>query len=584
LKTFVQSLVCPLLFCLSAFAANRDALIFTHYDLTATVTPSQMEFDVRGSVTLRNDSESPQKYAVMQISSTLKWRTITINSEPVEYLAQPYTTDIDHTGAVSEITITLPKPLDPKQSVTIALEYGGTIPADSLRLTRIGTPTEDALRSDWDQVSPTFTGVRGLGFVTWYPVSTDAASLSDGNAVFETIADWRRKQTGASMHINLCIAARESAIQVILANGAESKSDKTPPDTTCKSYDYTLAPLLVPAFVIGPLEPLERPAETVYHVKGHGTAAQDYAAEFERLAPLAAQWLGAPHEHAVFVELTGRAAAPYETGALMFAPLGQGNRLTTDIAASYELAQVSKRSFRPWIDYGLAHFLQLLTVEQETGRAGALKYLEQYAGPLSAADKTPTGDDVKLRSLINTDDELFYRAKSLFVFSMLRDIVGDHALTAAITSYQSADDHDASYFQKLVETKSKKDLEWFFDDWVYRDRGLPDFKIVSAYPRQILGGQFLTTITVENSGTAAAEVPVSIVVRGGERSARVLVKAGEKASARINSTVLPTQVIVNDGSVPESNLTNNTYDIPANSAPAPPPSPEPPPPPPPSTL
>src|SRR5581483_338169 len=109
----------------------------------------------------------------------------------------------------------------------------------------------------------------------------------------------------------------------------------------------------------------------------------------------------------------------------------------------------------------------------ETGRAGALKYLQQYAGPLSTADKAPTGDEVKLRSLINTDDELFYRAKSLFVFSMLRDMVGDQPLNSAIQAYQSADDHDASYFQKLLETRAKKDLQWFFDDWVYRDRGLP---------------------------------------------------------------------------------------------------------------
>ena len=37
-------------------------------------------------------------------------------------------------------------------------------------------------------------------------------------------------------------------------------------------------------------------------------------------------------------------------------------------------------------------------------------------------------------------------------------------------------DSEPTYFQKLLEAQTKHDLEWFFDDWVYRDRGLPDFQ------------------------------------------------------------------------------------------------------------
>jgi hypothetical protein len=35
----------------------------------------------------------------------------------------------------------------------------------------------------------------------------------------------------------------------------------------------------------------------------------------------------------------------------------------------------------------------------------------------------------------------------------------------------------------------------------------------------------------------------------------------EKASARINSPLMPTGAIVNDGSVPESDLSNNHFTI-----------------------
>ena len=113
---------------------------------------------------------------------------------------------------------------------------------------------------------------------------------------------------------------------------------------------------------------------------------------------------------------------------------------------------------------------------------------------------------------------------------MLRDMVGEHTLATAIQSYRAEDDKQAGYLQKLIESQTHNSLEWFFDDWVYRDRGLPDFHIVSAYPRQVLGGQWLTTITVENLGGAAAEVPVMAEVSGGERTARVLVKPGEKGN------------------------------------------------------
>ena len=542
-------------------AADRNALTFTGYDLKATVTPTSQEFSATGTVTLRNDSAAPQKYAVLQVSSSLEWQRVTVGNDEVQYLAQLYTTDIDHSGGVSEMTVTLPQPLEPKQSVTLNVTYSGTIALDAKRLTRMGTPDADATRSDWDQISSDFTAVRGLGFVAWYPVAMDAASLSDGNAVFATIAEWRSRNRGASMHVSLCLPAKEAGGRIIVANGTESSAKA---DEGCKAYDWRFEPMTVPAFVIGNLLSLDRPAVTVYHEKGHTTAAEDYAAEFERLAPFVAGWLGAPKQHANYVELTGRSVTPYETGGMMFAPLGQGERMATDLSAAYQLGQVSVHSSRPWIDLGLAHFMQFLMVEHEVGRSNAIEYLGQYQRPLAATDKAPAKDPAA-QSLINTDDELFYRGKAMFVWSMLRDMVGDQALSSALESYRGEDDHDASYMQKLIETQSHKDLEWFFDDWVYRDRGLPDFHIVSAYPRQILGGQYITTVTIENLGTAAAEVPVFAEVQGGARTARVVVKPGEKAIARINTQQRPTVVVVNDGSVPESDTTNNRFEVKAPS-------------------
>jgi len=134
-------------------------------------------------------------------------------------------------------------------------------------------------------------------------------------------------------------------------------------------------------------------------------------------------------------------------------------------------------------------------------------------------------------------------------------------MSGAIMSDQASEDKDASHFQRLVEKQSKKDLEWFFDDWVYRDKGLPDFRVVSVYPRRNLKEGYLTTVTVENLGSAAAEVPVMIHDAGGDFTERLLVKGKSHSSIRFSTHGIPDGVTVNDGSVPESDMSNNTFKI-----------------------
>lgn len=161
-------------------------------------------------------------------------------------------------------------------------------------------------------------------------------------------------------------------------------------------------------------------------------------------------------------------------------------------------------------------------------------------------------------------DDIFYRTKATYVWWMLADMVGDDKLLAAVRAYVPAQDREPSYFQRLVEKESGKGLEQFFDDWVYRDKGLPEFKITDFYPRQNLNGGVMVTVTIENSGTAGAEIPITAHAKDVENSARVWVPAKSKASARIVMPLLPTDVVVNDGSVPEIDPTDNVYTVAPN--------------------
>src|SRR6185437_15376000 len=93
-----------LLFCLTAAASalDRNAFSFRNYDLQMRVDPAAQALSVRGKLTATNVSSAPQSALALQISSTLQWRLLRVDGAPVEYITQSYTTDVDHTGAVSE--------------------------------------------------------------------------------------------------------------------------------------------------------------------------------------------------------------------------------------------------------------------------------------------------------------------------------------------------------------------------------------------------------------------------------------------------------------------------------------------------
>jgi len=138
-------------------------------------------------------------------------------------------------------------------------------------------------------------------------------------------------------------------------------------------------------------------------------------------------------------------------------------------------------------------------------------------------------------------------------------MIGNAPLKKALASYRPEQDKDPSYMPRLIQAQTQRDLEWFFDDWVYRDRGLPDFKIEAAFPRKAMNDSYLVTVTVTNLGRAGGEVPVTVKFASGEVIKRVEVRANGKGITRVEIPSAPEEITVNDGSVPENDLTNNTW-------------------------
>ena len=552
-----------------AAALDRNAFTFTRYDLRVQLEPEQQRLSVEGKITLRNDSNAPQKNLSLQISSTLGWRSIQMEGQPVDFLIQTYTSDIDHTGALSEAIVTPPKEVQPKAEIELEVRYEGTIPLNATRLTRIGLPPDVAAHSDWDQIGATFSAVRGVGNVVWYPVAMDAANLSEGRDLFERLGAWRVRQRSGQfiLHARSMRDDGSDPPQVIVGSQPcqqmlESMGRAQQASADCQ---FDQLGLFGPVIVAGHYYGLNEAAIIVNYLPEHEAAARIHATSAAKVVPFITEWFGAPRTQVEVTELADAKAAPFESGTLLLTPLATADPQLAEITEVHQLAHAAFASPRPWIYEGLAHFAQALYVERERGRDAALDFMGLHRPAVADAEKAiaeehnPKSEEDQ--SLINTYTEEFYRSKAAYVWSMLRDIAGDAPLKKALASYQANQDNQPVYVQRLIETQAHRDLAWFFDDWVYHDQGLPDFRIESVYPAAIPAGGYLLTITVENLGAAAAEVPVIVKMKEGDLARRLQVKGKSKNSIRIEVPYLPPEVVVNDGSVPETDLTNNRFTV-----------------------
>jgi hypothetical protein len=336
--------------------------------------------------------------------------------------------------------------------------------------------------------------------------------------------------------------------------------------------EYSFEPLgtTVPLFVIGSYDALERPSLETSFLSGHKSGAENYALAADLAVPLVTEWFGAPRQKAETVDLADPEAAPFESGPMLLTPLGSTNSAVYELSAVHQLTHAAFFSLRPWIYEGLAHFAQALEREQESGRPAALDFMSRHRTAIVDAEKAVaaahTENEAANQSLINTSIEEFYRSKAMYVWWMLRDMVGDAALKKALSAYHSDQDRESYYVQHLIEAQTHRDLEWFFDDWVYRDRGLPDFRVETAYPRARVDGGSILTVTINNLGDAGAEVPVTLRMEDGQVTKRVEVHAKSKAALRFETNSSPREIVVNDGSVPESDTSNNVFKVPPSDA------------------
>jgi hypothetical protein len=230
---------------------------------------------------------------------------------------------------------------------------------------------------------------------------------------------------------------------------------------------------------------------------------------------------------------------------------------------AHALTHAWMQSPRAWLSEGVAHFMGTLWVEKSAaadGRTRALEQLEANRPALALAEPASPGMSAG-QPLALAIAPIYYRTKATYVFWMLRDLAGDATLSAALRAYDPAADINLGYlrdrgpgtFEKILEQASvRRDLAWFFADWVDADKGLPDLTIDSVFPSVAQAGNYLVAVNISNSGYASAEVPVTVRSLTNSVTQRVVVPGRSKAIQRLLILGRPTEVQVNDGTVPET--------------------------------
>ncbi len=576
--------------------AEREAVTFTAYDLDVHLQPARQSIAVRAEITVRNDGTAPLAHIPLQISSTLDWEHIVVGIRDAAFETATLNSDADHTGQLHEAAVPLAVPLAPGASLTLRVLYSGAIPASAQRLLALGAPEAVALNSDWDQIDLDFTGLRGFGNVVWYPVSsvpallgmspaassmawqTAGAARVDSARLFDEIGQLKLRSQAAHFRLRLtCEFPLGRAPTVALINGIPAplkilspplESGETSGFATATIEEQSLG-FTAPSLFVAIRTPAQMRNATLWTLPEDAPAASSWSAAESAVTPLLASWLGShPRSPSTILDLPDPGDAPFETGALLATPLGgqvsatpESAELETVLVHALTRAWLAAPEHAPpaWLDEGLATFMGTLWIEKQQGRTRALESLEADRQALALAEPASPGDNAG-QPLTQAWSPVYYRTKAAYVFWMLRDLVGDAALSQAFRAYIAAQDKAGSggpdAFEKLLEAKSgassEHDLRWFFSDWVDADKGLPDLSIDHVVTEPAQSGQTLVGVTLSNSGYAGAELPVTVRTQQTSVTQRILVPARGSVTRRILVQGVPTQAEANDGSVPET--------------------------------
>ncbi|MGD9933157.1 MAG: M1 family aminopeptidase [Dehalococcoidia bacterium] len=214
---------------------------------------------------------------------------------------------------------------------------------------------------------------------------------------------------------------------------------------------------------------------------------------------------------------------------------------TSDPLISHELAHMwwgdlltCRHWSHGWLNEGFATYFEMLWDEHHLGmdeyRQGAITNTELY---LSERYRRPIVSNV-FREPIDLFDRHLYEKGSL-VLHMLRLLLGDEAFFRALRRYCGENQHRSVMTSDLIDAiraETGKDLEWFFDQWVFKP-GHPKLKVSWSWDESSETATVRVKQTQDTKdGTPIFRLPLTIDFsgeRGRPKAFPVVVDSGEQS-------------------------------------------------------
>lgn len=175
-----------------------------------------------------------------------------------------------------------------------------------------------------------------------------------------------------------------------------------------------------------------------------------------------------------------------------------------------------------WLTNGLASYSELLWTEHEIGKGAMNTALKDVMVDSLTVDTVPIIQSARLEDY---SPELWALtgSKGATVMAMLRNIVGDDVFFDILKTYAQTDGWksvNTDDFQKVAETVSKKELGYFFTEWI-ESSGAPQFKLeYTVFREQQKGFRVMGKIT-QDLDTFRMPVELKIETEGNPEQAKV---------------------------------------------------------------
>ncbi len=195
-----------------------------------------------------------------------------------------------------------------------------------------------------------------------------------------------------------------------------------------------------------------------------------------------------------------------------------------------------------WLNEGFATYSEALYFEHRDGSAAYQNYMTNMSNGIPSTGSVFVRDTTSVSTIFNSG--LVYR-KGAWVLHMLRYVSGDSAFFRLLRTYVA----DSRYrfgnattedFKNLAEQVSGKELDWFFEQWIYRE-GRPELR----YAWKSQGAQLTLRLQQTQSGDGY-RLPLEVAAIAGTDTFRFAFEHNGGCQEYVFATSQPVERLVID--------------------------------------